>query len=142
MQAFDLIREPKNVKRYNTARNTIMSGNSISEDNPAINSHETNEIEGPEICVSTQEEVNEQIKSSITYLTRQLEDLTRIIQGMTTASHPKYYQRKYQPGQIPTQGIARRRDISPIVYKSNFLQCKMFRGKQFFRGKEGREEVY
>ena len=43
--------------------------------------------------VLTQEEVSEQIRNHIAPLTKQLEELTQLIQGMTTAQHPTSYSR-------------------------------------------------
>ena len=80
MESFDSIRKLRNVKRYNTITDTTLSENSCSEDNPVVNSHETNENESPETRAFTQEEVNEKIKTFIAPFTRQLEDLTRIVQ--------------------------------------------------------------
>ena len=41
----------------------------------------------------TQETVNEQIRGFIAPLTRQLEELTRLVQGMTTSGLPNSYPR-------------------------------------------------
>ena len=41
----------------------------------------------------TPEAVNEQIRGFIGLLTRQLEELTRLVQGMTTSRHPNSYPR-------------------------------------------------
>ena len=41
----------------------------------------------PEIQTLTQEAVNEQIRGFIAPLTRQLEDLTRLMQGMSNSRH-------------------------------------------------------
>ena len=70
-----------------------MSKNSSSEGSLAVNSHDSSENEGAEIRASTQKKVNEQIKSFFAPLTRQLEDLTRLIQGITTGWHPNYHPR-------------------------------------------------
>ena len=63
------------------------------ECNSAMNCHDTNENEEPEIRGLTQEEVIEQIKSSIAPLTRQLEDLIRLVQWLLVTSHPNHYPR-------------------------------------------------
>ena len=57
-----------------------------SEGNPAMNSHGTNETEGPEKRALTQNKANEQIKSA-----PHETDLFWFVHGMTTASHPNYY---------------------------------------------------
>ena len=41
----------------------------------------------------TQEAVKEQIREFIAHLTRQLEGLTRLVQGMTTSRYPNSYPR-------------------------------------------------
>ena len=79
MQTFVSISELRNGKRYNTGKKTTMSESSSSKGSRAVNSHETSKNEGPEIRALTQEEVNEQVKSSIVFLTRQLEDLTQLV---------------------------------------------------------------
>ena len=68
-----------------------MSENCSSEGSTAMNFTETNNNTGPELGTSTQAEVNEQIRSFMASLMRQLEDLIWLVQGMTTASHPNYY---------------------------------------------------
>ena len=68
-----------------------MSENNGPEGNSAINSHETGENEEPEIHTLTQKEVNEHIKSFIAPLTRQLKYLTRLVEGLSVASHPNHY---------------------------------------------------
>ena len=70
-----------------------MSENSSSEGSSAMNSTDTNGNEGPEIPEITQAEVDEQIKSFIAFLTRQREDSTRFVQGVTIASNLNYYPR-------------------------------------------------
>ena len=51
-----------------------------------MNSHETNENGSPQNRVLTQEKLMNESS-----FTRQLEDLTRLVQIMTTASHLNYY---------------------------------------------------
>ena len=70
-----------------------MNEDSSSTGGPSMNSPETNENEDSEMRALTQEEIDEQIKSFIAPLTRQLEDLTRLVSGMTIASHLDYYER-------------------------------------------------
>ena len=88
MQAFDSIGELRNGKKNDSSSTTNMSENSRSEGSPAMNSTEINENEGPKIHAITQAEVDEQTKSFITPLVKQLGDFTRHVQGMTTAPHP------------------------------------------------------
>ena len=56
-------------------------------------SSENVEGEIPEFQTLTQEAVNEQIRGFIAPLTRQLEELTRLVQGMTASKHPNSYPR-------------------------------------------------
>ena len=70
-----------------------MSEYSSSEGSPAMNPTGTNQNKGTELRTLTQAEVDQLIKSFIAPLVRQLDDLTRIVQGMITASHPDYYTR-------------------------------------------------
>ena len=51
------------------------------------------ERELPENQTSTQEAVNEQIRGFNAPLTHQLEELTRLVQGMSTSRHPNSYAR-------------------------------------------------
>ena len=52
-------------------------------------------VEGeiPEFQTLTQEAVNEQIRRFIAPLTSQLEELTPLVQGMSTSRHPNSYPR-------------------------------------------------
>ena len=68
-----------------------MTENNNTECSPIMKAPERNVDDEPEVHVLTQEEVNEQIKSHIAHVTRQLEVLTRLIQGMSTAQHPTFY---------------------------------------------------
>ena len=90
-QALDSNRELKNGKKNDAACTSIKNKNSSSDGSRAMNSPEANENEGPEIRAITEEEIDEPINSFIAPLTRQLEDLTRLVQGMITASHPDYH---------------------------------------------------
>ena len=70
-----------------------MSHHSSTEEIPNRNPSENVEWESPEIQTLTQEAINEQIRGSIAPLTRQLEKLTRLVQGISTWRHPNYYPR-------------------------------------------------
>ena len=91
MLDFDSYRELRNGKRYNTNSGQTVSENGSTEDNRAGNSLENIEEEIPEIGTLTQEAVNEQIKGFITPLTRQLEEMTRLVQGMVKKPHQSHY---------------------------------------------------
>ena len=70
-----------------------MSKNSSFKGGPAMIFHEINENESLEVRTLMQEEINEQIKSFITLFTRELENLTPLLQGMSIASHLNFYPR-------------------------------------------------
>ena len=65
-----------------------MSGSHNSETHTIMNAHENGVNNKPEALILTQKEVDEQIRNCIAPLTKQLEDLTRPIQGMSTAHRP------------------------------------------------------
>ena len=70
-----------------------MSNHGSTEELANRSSSENVEGGTPEFQTLTQEAVNEQIRRFIAPLTRQLEELTRLVQGMTTSRHPNYYPR-------------------------------------------------
>ena len=72
-----------------------MSKNGSTEYNRAgkLNSSENTKEEVPEVCVLTQEAVNEHIKGYIASITKQLGKMTRLVQGMMTIPHPSHYPR-------------------------------------------------
>ena len=70
-----------------------MSETGSIQGNRAGNSSENVEGDVLELHTLTQEEVNEQIKELIAPLTRQLEELTRLVQGMVITLHPTQYPR-------------------------------------------------
>ena len=70
-----------------------MSENGSIEGNRVYNTSENAEEEIPEARVLSQKPVNQQVKSFIAPLTRQLEELTRPSQGMATTQHSSHYPR-------------------------------------------------
>ena len=86
-------RELRNGKRYQTFFERIMSNNGSTEESANRSSSENVEGEVPEFQTLTKEAVNEQIRGFFGPLTRQLEELTRLVQGMTTSRHPNSYLR-------------------------------------------------
>ena len=70
-----------------------MSDHGSTDENAIGISSENAEGEVSEIQPLTQEAVNEQIRGFIAPVTRQLEELTRVVQGMTTTRHPNHYPR-------------------------------------------------
>ena len=86
-------RELRNGKRYQTSDEREMSHHGSTEEITNRTSSENVEEENPEIQTLTQEAVNEQITVFFAPLTRQLEELTRLVQGMSTSRHPNSYPR-------------------------------------------------
>ena len=68
-----------------------MSNHGSTEEIAEKVSSENVEGEVPEFQTLTQEAVNEQIRGFIAPLNRQLEELTLLVQGMTTSRHPNSY---------------------------------------------------
>ena len=86
-------RELKNGKRYQTSIERTTSDDGSTKENAIWISSKNVEGELPEIQKLTQEAVNEQIRGFIAPLTHQLEELTRLVQAMTTTRHPNHYPR-------------------------------------------------
>ena len=86
-------REIRNGKHYQTSIERIISNHGSTEE--IANGLSSENIEGdiPEFQTLTQEAFNEQIRGFIDPPTRQLEELTRLLQGMTTSRHPHSYPR-------------------------------------------------
>ena len=70
-----------------------MSENGSIEENVAGNSSENVEEEVPYINTLTQEAVNGEITRFIAFLTRQLKELTRLVQRMVKTPHPSHHPR-------------------------------------------------
>ena len=85
--------ELRNGKGYQTSEEREMSRHGSTEE--IVNRSSSVNVEGeiPEIQTLTHEAVNEQIRGFIAPLTHQLEELTRLVQGMTTSGHPNFYPR-------------------------------------------------
>ena len=81
-------RELSNGKRYHTWFERTISNHGSREEIANRSSPENFEAEVPEFQTLTQEAVNEQIRVFIAPLSLQLEELTRLVQGMTTSRHP------------------------------------------------------
>ena len=65
-----------------------MSDHGSSKENATGSSSENIEGVASEIQTLTQGAVNEHIRCLIAPLTRRLEELTRLVQGLTTTQHP------------------------------------------------------
>ena len=70
-----------------------MSDHGSTEGNVTGISSENVEREVSEIQTLSQETVDEQIRGFLAPLTRQIEELTRLVQGMVTKQHPECYPR-------------------------------------------------
>ena len=126
MQTFDSIREFRNGKRDNIAGTATMGENNSSEGNSNLNSHETNGNEKTEIRTLTHEEGNEQSKNFIAQLTRRLDYLIRLVQGLSVRPYSNHYLRAhtdasynahgYSPDTVSLQKsymIELKKDVSP-----------------------------
>ena len=67
-----------------------MGKNNSSETNPVMSVLENNTDNESERCISTQEEVDKQIRSCNVPSHRQIENLSRLIQEMSTAHRPNF----------------------------------------------------
>ena len=84
MVALDKFRVLRNGKKYGTATNTNISEDSSSRSNPAMSIQSTHLI---------QADVNEQTRSFIVPLTKQLDELTRLMQVTSSAQQSNIYPR-------------------------------------------------
>ena len=86
-------RELRNGKRYQMLIERTMSKHGSTEEIANGSLSEIVEREISEFQTLTQEAVIQQNRAFIAPLTRQLEELTRLVQGMTTSRHPNFYPR-------------------------------------------------
>ena len=86
-------RELRNGRRYQTSIKRTMSNHGSTEENATGISSENVKGDVSEMQTLIQEAVNDQIRGFIAALTHQLEELTRLVQGMTTTRHPNHYPR-------------------------------------------------
>ena len=84
-------RELRNGKRYRSSDERLMSHHGSTEEVANRSSSENVEGEIQEFQTLTPEAVNEQTRGFIALQTRQLEELTRLVQGMSTSRHPNSY---------------------------------------------------
>ena len=80
-------REMRNGKRYLMSDESEMSHHGSTEESANRNSSENVVGENPEMQTLTQEAVDEQITGFIAPLNSQLEELTRLVQEMSTSGH-------------------------------------------------------
>ena len=93
MPNFTEYREIRNGKRCQTSIERTLSNHGSTEGISKGRSLENVEGEVSEFQTLTQEAVKEQIRGFIAPPTRQLEELTRLVQGMTTSRHPNFHHR-------------------------------------------------
>ena len=86
-------RKLRSSKMYITRIERKMSENGSIEKNVTGNSSENVDGEIPNMHTLTQEAANDRIKGFIALLTRQLDALIRLVQGMVTTPHPSHYPR-------------------------------------------------
>ena len=84
MPVFNTQRDLRNGKRYNALSNNRMTDiNCLKLTTSFLNAHRSNTDSDSEPYFSVHEAVDEKINNYITLLTKQLDDLTPVIQEMT-----------------------------------------------------------
>ena len=81
-------REVRNGEKIQLSIERLLSNHGSTEESPNRSSSENVEGEVSEFQTLTQEAVGKQIRVFVASLTRQLDELTRLVQGMTTSRHP------------------------------------------------------
>ena len=109
----------KNGKRYRTSIERILRNHGSTEEIAKKCSSENVEREIPEFRTWTEGGVKEQIRGFIALLIRQLEELTRLVQGLTTSWHPNSYSRTKLLTTSAT--VMPQSDSIPIAISSNLL---------------------
>ena len=104
MPVFNKHRELRDGKRYNTLPNSGMTATKISEHNDTLKTHKSNTNFEFEARILTQEEVDEQGRTYFAPLTKLLEDLTRLIQGMSSIHQINLPQRARTSANSSTAG--------------------------------------
>ena len=77
-------RKLRNGKKYHTLASNRRTETDSSGTNIPLNAHESNRDSESEVRMLTQEEADEQIKTYVASLAKQLEDLTRLMQEMSS----------------------------------------------------------
>ena len=70
-----------------------MNESNSFETSPIMSAHKDNFTDKPKACALSQEKFDDQIKNCIAPLTKLLEELTRLIQGNSTALRPIFFPR-------------------------------------------------
>ena len=86
-------RERRNGKRYLTSDESEMSLHGSTEGMANRNATKNFVGENPEMQTLTQEAVDEHSSGFVAPLTHQLDELTRLLQEMSTSRHPNSYPR-------------------------------------------------
>ena len=118
-------RELRNGKRYQVSDEREMGHHSSIEGITNRISSEEVEGENPAVQTLTQQAVKEQIRGLIAPLTRQLDDLTRLVEGKSTSRLPNSYPRtelgtasgEEQPQSDMVTGVHRNRHRRPSSTK-------------------------
>ena len=84
MPVFNKHKELRNVKKYGTLTTNRVTETNSSESNDFLNALRGNADSESEARILTQEKVDEQIRTYCALLIRQLEDLNRLIQRMSS----------------------------------------------------------
>ena len=121
-------RELRNGKRYQTSIECTMSDHGSKEENATGISSENIKGEVSAIQTLIQEAFNEQIRGFIAPLTRQLQELTRLVQGMTTTWHPNYYPRT----DFGTNSGTATHQSDKLVFQAKILEWKFFFNRSRF----------
>ena len=79
MPFFETTRKLRNGWKYEIGAISFMSENNSSETNPIKSAKKINTDNESRACILIQKEVKEPVKNSVAPLTKQLEDLTRMI---------------------------------------------------------------
>ena len=130
--------EVRNEKRYQTSVERKMSHHGSTEELVNTSSSEIVAGKSQEIQTLTQEAVNEHIRRFIAPLTRQLEELTRPVQGMSTSRHPNSYPRTERG---TTCGTAKPQSHTEWAVRTTtknriYSRIKYFKFKNRERGRE------
>ena len=128
---FDSYRELKTGGRCNLNSGCTMSENCSVENSRTGYSSVNAEEEVLEMRTLTQEAVNEQIQGCIVPLTRQLEELTLLVQGMVTTPHPSIYPRTDYSTISGT--AAHQPDTKPINIGSDHDSANLFSSDLSYR---------
>ena len=83
-----------------------MNENSGSKNNPTMNTHDNDAKSETESRILTQD-VRELRKSYIAHLTKQLEDMTRLIKGLSSRKQPNFYPRESTSASLSATGYQR-----------------------------------